>query len=143
VALFAMTLASFAAFYGAQIFLGPHDHGSSISDPGALRSVAGVGLYLMLVGLLGAGIGWIVRSTAGAITALVGLLLIFPNLIAFLGSWADPIVKYMPSNAGESFVTSARVPDTLAPIAGIGVLALWAAAAFVAAVVLVRRRDAS
>jgi ABC-2 type transport system permease protein len=143
VTLVAMTLASFAAFYGAQIFLGPHDHGSSISDPGALLSVAGVGLYLMLVGLLGAGIGWIVRSTAGAITALVGLLLIFPNLIAFLGSWADPIVKYMPSNAGESFVTSARVPDTLAPIAGIGVLALWAAAAFVAAVVLVRRRDAS
>jgi integrase len=52
-----------------------------------------------------------VRSTAGAITALVGLLLIFPNLIAFLGSWADPIVKYMPSNAGESFVTSTRGPD--------------------------------
>jgi ABC-2 type transport system permease protein len=51
-------------------------------------------------------------------------------------------VKYMPSNAGESFVTSTRVPDTLAPITGIGVLALWAAAAFVAAVVLVRRRDA-
>jgi hypothetical protein len=22
---------------------------------------------------------------------------------AFLGSWADPIVKYMPSSAGESF----------------------------------------
>jgi ABC-2 type transport system permease protein len=142
VALVAMTLASFAAFYGAQIFLGPDDHGPSISDPGALRSVAGVGLYLMLVGLLGAGIGWIVRSTAGAITALVGLLLIFPNLIAFLGSWAAAIVKYMPSNAGESFVTSTRVPDTLAPITGIGVLALWAAAAFVAAVVLVRRRDA-
>jgi ABC-2 type transport system permease protein len=142
VALVAMTLASFVAFYGAQIFLGPDDHGSSISDPGALRSVAGVGLYLTLVGLLGAGIGWIVRSTAGAITALVGLLLIFPNLIAFLGSWADPIVKYMPSNAGESFVTSTRVPDTLAPFTGIGVLALWAAAAFVAAVVLVRRRDA-
>jgi ABC-2 type transport system permease protein len=142
VALVAMTLASFAAFSGAQIFLGPKGHGSSISDPGALRSVAGVGLYLTLVGLLGAGIGWIVRSTAGAITALVGLLLILPNLIPFLGSWADPIVKYMPSNAGESFVTSARVPDTLAPVTGIGVLALWAAAAFVVGAVLVRRRDA-
>jgi ABC-2 type transport system permease protein len=142
VALVAMTLASFAAFYGAQIFLGPDGHGSSISDPGALRSVAGVGLYLTLVGLLGAGIGWIVRSTAGAITALVGLLLILPNLIGFLGSWADSIVKYMPSNAGESFVTSARTPDTLAPVTGIGVLALWAAAAFVAAALLVPRRDA-
>lgn len=142
VALLAMTLASFAAFYSAQIFLGPDEHGASLSDPGALRSVAGVGLYLMLVGLLGAGIGWIVRSTAGAITVLVGLLLIFPNLIGFLGGWADSVVKYMPSNAGESFVTSTQVPDTLAPFTGIGVVALWVAAAFLAAVVLVRRRDA-
>jgi ABC-2 type transport system permease protein len=142
VTLVAMVPACFAAFYGAQIFLGPTGHGSSISDPGALRSVAGVGLYLTLVGLLGAGIGWVVRSTPGAITALVGLLLILPNLVSFLGSWADPIVRYMPSNAGESFVTSTRVPDTLAPFQCIGVLALWAAAAFVTAVVLVRRRDA-
>jgi ABC-2 type transport system permease protein len=82
------------------------------------------------------------RSTAGAISALVGLLLILPNLIAFLGSWAHPIVKYMPGNAGESFVTSARMPDTLAPVTGIGVLAVWVAVAFVAAAVLVRRRDA-
>lgn len=142
VALVAMTAASFAAFYGAQLFLGPDDHGSSITDPGALRSVAGVGLYLTLVGLLGAGIGWIVRNTAGAISALVGLLLILPNLISFLGSWSDPIVKYLPSNAGESFVTSSRIPDTLAPFTGLGVLAAWAALAFAAAVVVVRRRDA-
>jgi ABC-type transport system involved in multi-copper enzyme maturation permease subunit len=141
-AVVAMTLASFAAFYGAQIFLGPHGHGSSISDPGVLRSVAGAGLYLTLVGLLGAGIGWIARSTAGAITALVGLLLILPNLIPLLSSWADRLARYMPSNAGESFMTSARVPDTLAPVTGIGVLALWVAATFVAAAVLVRRRDA-
>jgi len=142
VALVAMTLASFAAFYGAQIFLGPDGHGSSLSDPGALRSVAGAGLYLTLVGLLGAGIGWVVRSTAGAISALVGLLLILPILMASLGSWAHPFVKYMPGNAGESFVTSARIPDALAPVTGIGVLALWVAAAFVAAAVVVRRRDA-
>ena len=142
VALVAMTLASFAAFYGAQFFLGAEGHGSSISDPGALRSVAGAGLYLTLVGLLGAGIGWIVRSTAGAITALVGLLLILPNLMPLFGSGADRLARYMPSNAGESFITSTRMPDTLTPVTGIGALALWVAAAFVAAAVLVRRRDA-
>lgn len=142
IALVAMTLASFAAFFGAQLFLGPEDHGSSLSDPGVLRSVAGVGLYLTLVGLLGAGIGWILRSTAGAISVLVALLLIVPNLIGFLGSWADPLVKYLPSNAGESFVTSARIPDALAPFTGLGVLALWTAIAFAVAVLLVRRRDA-
>jgi ABC-2 type transport system permease protein len=83
-----------------------------------------------------------VRSTAGAISALVGLLLILPILMASLGSRAHPIVKYLPGNAGESFVTSARIPDALTPVTGIGVLALWVAAAFVAAAVVVRRRDA-
>jgi len=34
------------------------------------------------------------------------------------------------------------MPDTLTPVTGIGVLTLWVAAAFVAAAVLVRRRDA-
>jgi ABC-2 type transport system permease protein len=142
VALVAMTLGSFGAFYGAQIFLGPEGHGSTLSDPGALRSVAGAGLYLTLIGLLGAGIGWIVRSTAGAITVVVGLVLILPNLMTLLGSWSDSIAKYLPSDAGESFITSARVPDTLAPVTGIGMLGLWVAAAFVAAAVLVHRRDA-
>ncbi|CAN5134602.1 hypothetical protein BH09ACT13_BH09ACT13_15400 [soil metagenome] len=35
-----MTLASFAAFFAAQIFLGPDGHGSSLGDPGAPRAVA-------------------------------------------------------------------------------------------------------
>ncbi len=143
VALVAMTLASFAAFYGAQIFLGPDGHGSSLSDPGALRAVAGVGVYLMLIGLLGGALGWIVRSTAGAISALVAILLIVPVLIGFLpGSVSSSILKFMPSNAGESFLTSVRVPDTLAPWTGIGVLALWVVVTLTVAVLTVRRRDA-
>ncbi|MGH2883848.1 MAG: ABC transporter permease, partial [Solirubrobacteraceae bacterium] len=62
-----MTVASFAAYFLAQAFLSSHGHGSSLSDPGALRSVAGVGVYLGLIGALGGALGWIVRSTAGGI----------------------------------------------------------------------------
>ncbi len=143
VALVAMTLASFAAFFGAQAFLGPDGHGSSLSDPGALRAVAGVGVYLTLVGLLGGALGWIIRSTAGAISALVALLLIVPVLIGFLpGSLSTSIAKYLPSNAGESFLTSVRIPDTLAPWTGIGVIALWVLVTLTVAAVAVRRRDA-
>jgi hypothetical protein len=137
----AMVPASLAAYYCAQPFL-PESVASSITDPGVFRAVAGVGVYLMLVGLLGSGIGWIVRSTAGAISALVALVLVFPLLVGFLGSWADAIVKYLPSNAGESFVTSGPVDDALGPYAGLIVLVLWVVAAFVAAVALVRQRDA-
>lgn len=143
VALVTMTATSFATFFAAQAFLSPDGHGSSLSDPGALRAVAGVGLYLALIGLLGGAFGWIVRSTAGAISGLVGLLLIVPVLLGLLpGSIGTTLAEYFPSNAGGSLVSSVRLPDTLAPWTGIGVLGLWVAAALAVAAVLIRRRDA-
>ena len=142
VALVTMTLASFAAFFGGQIFLSADDHGSSLSDPGALRAVAGVGVYLMLVGALGGALGWIVRSTAGAITALVALLLILPVLVGFLPALGTDIAKFLPSDAAEAFVSSGPVANALAPWTGLGVLVLWVALALAAATVLLRRRDA-
>jgi ABC-2 type transport system permease protein len=142
VSLIAMTATSFATFFAAQVILSNHHHGHSLSDPGALRAVAGVGLLMALVGLLGGAFGWIVRSTAGAISALVSLLLILPVIVGlFPGSFATTVAKYLPSNAGKAFVVSYHNPDLLAPWAGIAVFAAWVAAALVAAVVLIRRRD--
>jgi ABC-2 type transport system permease protein len=143
VALVTMTATSFATFFAAQAFLSPDGHGSSLSDPGALRSVAGVGFYLALIGLLGGAFGWIVRSTAGAISGLVGLLLIVPVILGLLpGSIGTTIAKFFPSNAGGSLVSSVQLPDTLAPWTGIGVLGLWVVAALALAAVVIRRRDA-
>ncbi len=97
-----------------------------------------MGLFMALVGLMGGAFGWIVRSTAGAISGLVGVLLI---LGLFPGSFGTTVAKYLPSNAGESFVASFHNPELLAPWAGIAVFTAWVAAALVAAVVVVRRRD--
>ena len=137
-----MTVASFAAFFAAQAFLGPDGHGSSLSDPGVLRSVAGVGLYLTLIGVLGGALGWILRSTAGGISALIGLLLVLPVVIGLLpGSISDTVSKFLPGEAGGSFVTTHQAANTLDPLIGIGVLALWTAAALAAAAVVLLRRD--
>lgn len=142
-ALVSMTAASFAAFFGAQLFLGPDGHAASLSDPGVLRSVAGVGVYLTLVALLGGALGWIIRSTAGAIGALVALLLVVPSLVPLLpGSLGTTISQYLPSTAGEAFFASVRTEDMLAPWTGLGVLALWVTGALVAAAIVLRRRDA-
>ena len=141
-ALIVMTLTSFATFFVAQIILSADGHSSSLSDPGALRAIGGLGLYLALVGLMGGAIGWIVRSTAGAISGLVGLLLILPAIVGLLpGKLTTTISEYLPSNAGEAFLTSIRKPDTLAPWTGFGVFVAWVAATLIAAVVLIRRRD--
>lgn len=138
-----MTVASFAAYFLAQAFLSSHGHGSSLSDPGALRSVAGVGVYLALMGALGGALGWIVRSTAGGISALVGIMLILPVVGGLLPSAiGDTITKYLPSEAGTAFINAAHHAGALSPWTGLGVLVLWVAGASAAATVLIRRRDA-
>lgn len=143
VALVTMTVASFGAFFAAQAFLGPDGHGSSLSDPGVLRAVVGTGVYVTLIGMLGGALGWILRSTASAIAALLGALMILPVLVGFLpGSVGETITKYLPSEAGESFVTSIESSDALAPGAGLAVLALWVAGALAVGFATVSRRDA-
>ena len=143
VTLVAMTIATFAAFFAAQIFLGPDGHGSSLGDDGVLRAIAGTGVYLTLIGMLGGALGWILRSTASAVAALLGALMVLPLLVGFLpGSVGDTIVEYLPSEAGEAFVSTAPDPGLLAPGAGLAVLAGWVLAALAVGFVVVRRRDA-
>jgi ABC-2 type transport system permease protein len=144
IALVSMTAASFVTFLMANaIFLSPDGHGYSLSDPGVLRVVAGTGVYLGLVALLGVAIGWIVRSTAGAISVLVGLLMVVPVLAGLLPqSISANLVPYLPSNAGEAFASSLHTPGMLSPWAGLGVFTLWVAVMTAVAAVVVRRRDA-
>jgi ABC-2 type transport system permease protein len=144
VALVSMTVASLVTFLGANaVFLAPDGHGTSLFDPGVIRVVAGTGLYLALVALLGVALGWIVRSTAGAISALVGILMILPVIVGLLpGSISSELLPYLPSNAGQAFTSSIPEDDMLAPWSGLAVFVVWVAAALVAAAVVVRRRDA-
>ena len=108
-----------------------------------LRVVVGTGIYLTLIGLLGGAIGWIVRSTPGALVALFGVILVLPVLLLlFNGSWAEHVGAWLPTGAGASFSTSLRMPSALAPWPGLAVMVGWVVLAYTAAAVLLRRRDA-
>ena len=117
-------------------------HSFTLSQSGALRVVAGTGVYLTLIGLLGLSLGWILRSTAGAISTLVALILVVPALFAALGKSVEGIAQYLPSKAGGSFITSIHATGTLSPWTGLIVLCAWVAAALGLAAYLLRRRDA-
>jgi ABC-2 type transport system permease protein len=135
--------ATLAAFLSGQAIFSVKDAGASLADPGVLRVVLGAGLYLGLVGLLGMALGFIVRSTAGAITILYSILLILPALSDVLPSdWAQHIVPYLPSDAGQAIMQLQPSPYSLAPWTGLALFAGYTAAAVVAAAVLFRRRDA-
>jgi ABC-2 type transport system permease protein len=142
VALTAMVISSFVGFFGAQALLSGFHHSFTLSQTGALRVVAGTGVYLTLIGLLGVALGWILRSTAGAISTLVGILLVVPVLFSAIGKSVDGIAQYLPSKAGGSFIASIHEAGTLSPWTGLIVLCAWVAAAFGLAAYLLRRRDA-
>jgi ABC-type transport system involved in multi-copper enzyme maturation permease subunit len=137
------TATAFVSFFVGQALLSSQHIQTTLSAPGVLRAVLGVGLYLTVVGLLGVALGWIIRSTAGGIATLFGLLLVLPALgEALPDSWSQHIVPYLPSDAGQSVTAVHPDPGSLGPWTGFGWFCVYMLAGFVLAVVLVRRRDA-
>lgn len=137
------TLASLAAFLGGQAALNADHLGVSLSSPGALRAVIGGGLYLTIVGLLALGLGFVLRSTGGAIATLFGLILVLPLLAnALPTSWQNDVNQYLPLNAGTSLMTTVPQPHALGAAAGGLVFAAYAVASLVLGAVVLKRRDA-
>lgn len=139
-----MITVSIVAFVSAQALLSHYRTGFSLSDPGVLRVVIGTGVYLTLVGMIGAALGWIVRSTPGALVTYFAIVLVLPVLFGdALGNWGKEVAQFLPGQAGASFSTS--IPDSsysLSPWVGLLVLAGWVAVALVIAAGVLRRRDA-
>lgn len=134
---------SFVSFFAGQAILSSQHIETTLGAPEVLRSVVGTGLYLTGVGLLGVGLGWIIRSTAGGIATLFGILLVLPALgEALPDTWAQHINPYLPSNAGQVVTQIHPDPGLLAPWTGFAVFCIYVVVAFVGAAVLVTRRDA-
>lgn len=136
-------VAGFGAFYAGQATLAGRHLGTSLSAPGVAREVIGTALYVTLAGLFGVALGAVVRSTPGAVSALVGIITILPLTARGLPqNWYDHIAPYLPSNAGTDITRLHHTPHTLYPWSGLGLFALYVAGTFAVAVVLLERRDA-
>jgi len=132
-----------AAFLIGQAIFSGKNLQTSLGSPGVLRAVVGSALYLTVVGLLGLGLGALLRTTAAAISTLFGVLLVLPIIVRFLpSSWSTPIDKYLPSTAGQGIVAVHPDPSTLSPWVGFALFCGYAAVVLVAAGVSLVRRDA-
>ncbi|GAA2030918.1 ABC transporter permease subunit [Terrabacter terrae] len=132
-----------AAFLVGQSILKGKNLQAGLGDPGVLRAVLGAALYLTVVGVLGLGLGALLRNTAGAISALFGVLFVLPIIVRFLPtSWSDPIDTYLPSTVGEGVMHVHTDPAALGPWAGFGLFCGYAAVVLLLAAVRLRRRDA-
>jgi ABC-2 type transport system permease protein len=136
-----MLVAAFLAFVGGQHFLSAH--GTTLGAPHAVRAVIGAAGYLTLIGVLAVALGFLVRSTAGGIATLFGLILVLPGIGQVLpASWQQHTLPYLPSNAGASIFTLHTDTGMLSAGAGLLVLCLWVVAGLALAAVVVKRRDA-
>jgi ABC-2 type transport system permease protein len=143
VALVVGTVTSFAAFFLGQLFWQRVDLATSLSDRDVLRAVLGGGLYVAGSGLFGYAFGVLLRHTAGAITAVVALLLVLPPLTLLLpGEWGEAIEKNFTSNAGQTITTVMPAPNLLDPWVGYAVFTVQWLVVLIAGAVLMHRRDA-
>ncbi len=120
----------------------------ALAQPAVLRAVGLSGLSFALIGVLGLGLGAIIRHTGAAVAVLVGGVYLLPS---FVGAVAPAAVTYTPiliiansisTTRAMSCGGAAHCPHFLSAWAGLGVLSLYAGAALAAGWWLLARRDA-
>ena len=144
VAVVAGEVLAFSGFLvGKALLVSPAPH-AVLSQPNVLRAVAGGGLVVAVLGLFALGLATIIRHSAGAITAYVGVLLVAPIILQSLpSSIGQPILKFMPFTISDTMTSViANGNDAFSPWVGLLVLVGYAVAALVIGGWLLNRRDA-
>jgi ABC-type transport system involved in multi-copper enzyme maturation permease subunit len=142
-------IATFISFFAGGLALQHGITAPTLGQPGVLRAVILSGTSFCLVGLLGLGLGAIIRHTAAAVTVLVGGVYVaaqFAGVIARAAFGYMPILivanslsTTKPEPCGSS---AAGCPHFLSPWAGLAVLCVYAAVSLGAGGWLFARRDA-
>ncbi len=117
---------------------------AGLFEPAVLFPVLGGALYLGLIAVFALGVGTIVRSGAGGIAVVLGLVLLVPMVLQMIpAEWATSLLPYLVSNAGINMfglMSFSEVPiewwvDLLVVLG-------WIAASLAGAAALLKRRDA-
>jgi ABC-2 type transport system permease protein len=118
-------------------------------DVEVLTALLGAPLFVALVALFGVGIGALVRSGAGGITIVVGVVLALPTVFLLLSGfleWVGDLAPYLMTNAGSALTAipgNAMFGEpTLGPAEGLLTLAIWAAVSLIAGALALKGRDA-
>ncbi|MFH8619037.1 ABC transporter permease [Streptomyces sp. NPDC017979] len=132
---------AFATFFTAQTAMGG-ELNASLGDPGALRAVFGFALHLTLLCLVSAGVAAVLRSTIASLAVLVPLFFVIGDVLATLPG-ITAAGRFLPHLAGSRLMST--VPfDRIdyGPQTGLVVILTWTAAAVLAGLLALRRRDA-
>jgi ABC-2 type transport system permease protein len=141
--------ATFVSFFAGGLALRHGIAAPSLGQPGVLRAVILSGTSFCLIGLLGLGLGAIIRHTAVAVTVLVGGVYVAAQ---FAGLLARAAFGYMPILIVANSLSTTKpepcgngaagCPHFLSSWAGLAMLCLYTAVALAAGGWVFARRDA-
>jgi len=136
--------------------LSNHDLQADLGDGETWRIFLGATAYIVLISLLSFGLGLVLRSSAGAIAAVLGIVLMLPVVLSLLGvwqTWIADVAPFMPSSAGERLMAGSGDVDMgmamggvpgeqpLSPLAGGAVLLGYVAVVVGTGLALLKKRD--
>ncbi|ONI73585.1 ABC transporter permease [Kribbella sp. ALI-6-A] len=106
-----------------------------------VTDLAKIGAYSLLAGLFTAGIAFVIRNTAGTLTAAFLLLLVVPLMLGQSSIRAlQWLAALLPGGAGEAFLSGSG--DLMSPALSFAVLVAWAIGGLALGLRVLQRHDA-
>jgi ABC-2 type transport system permease protein len=142
------TLGIALSYLATMPLLADHDLVPRLAEADTWRVFGGTVFFMVAAALFALGVGTLLRSSAGAITVALSVLLLLPTLLVFITlDWVETVVDYLPLPASGAFLgggedSLSAVGDELAPSAGVLVVAAYAIVPLIAGALALRRRDA-
>jgi ABC-2 type transport system permease protein len=142
VTLVAGEISAFAGFVAGEAALkAPAPH-ATLGQPGVLRAVLMAGAYPALIALIALGLGALIRHTAGAICAVVGVLFVLPLLAGPLSpSILNTVQNLVPHVIANSVSAARPIAHMWPPWLTFGLLCGYAVATLAAGSWALTRRD--
>ena len=140
-------LSTLVAFVASSLVFASEGVSASLTDPDVYLTLLGGSLYLALVAVFALGVGTMLRSSAGGIAAVLGLLLLLPTVLQMIpADWAQDLIPYLLSTAGLDMFSGAMTGGDsgggLNAWQNLLIVLGWVGASIAGATVLLKRRDA-
>ena len=102
---------SFVAFFVGQAILSGKHYNTTLTQPGVLRAVLLSAAIATVFGLFAYGAGAIIRNTAGAISAILGLIFLIPLLAQALpNAWFADLQRWLPGGGALEPIARSTPP---------------------------------
>jgi ABC-2 type transport system permease protein len=102
---------SFVDFFVGQAILASKHYNATLTQPGVLRAILLSAAIVTVFGLLAYGTGALIRHTAGAITAILGVIFLIPALAQALPtSWFQDLVRWLPGGSALEPIARSTAP---------------------------------